>query len=311
HIAEPVNLADKRSPWLTYREGSRAPLRKIMGGSSDYTAREGANTGGANGILWVEILEHLESGLVKIRNLFNSSRRGVPAVEWVIEDNLVYPLLKGIDVKRWEADPSAHLILTQDPNTRRGISLPIMARNYPNTLKYLQHFEDKLSKRAAYSRYFKVTDPFYSMFNVGTYTLADIKTVWQRFGGRMKAAVVQGVTKAIIPQETHTMIACRSVEEAWYLTGILNSLPIEYAISSFSMVGGKSFAGPNLLNSIKIPLYTGLSSQRRIIEAARMVAAGHLPDIYLAWEVAEYYGITSFEFNEMKKGWEEIGLESS
>ncbi|NLV17150.1 MAG: N-6 DNA methylase [Syntrophomonadaceae bacterium] len=309
-IAEPVNREDKRSPWLTYGRGCRDSLSKIIGGSPDYIAREGANTGGANGILWVEILERPEAGLVKIRNLYNSSRRGVSAVEWIIEENLVYPLLKGADVTRWKAEPSAHLILTQDPVSRRGISLPIMARNYPRTFKYLQHFEEQLSNRAAYRRYFKDTDPFYSMFNVGKYTLADIKTVWQRFGRRMKAAVVHGETKTVIPQETHTMIACKSIEEAWYLTGILNSLPIEYAVSSFSMVGGKSFAGPNLLSSVKIPLYTGSSSQNRIIEAARQVASGHLPDIYLAWEVAEYYGLTSPEFNEMKKGWEEIGLES-
>ena len=238
-VAEPANLAKINSPWLTCRDSCREGLRKILG-TSKYRGREGANTGGANGILWVEVIDRPQPGLVRIRNLANSSRKKIPVIEVIIEDNLIYPLLKGVDVARWQANPSAHIIMTQDPLTRRGISQMIMARNYPRTLAYLKRFEPELINRAAYRRYFKKTDPFYSMFNVGEYTLAPYKTVWHRFGNRMKTAVVEGIDRPVIPQETHTMVACQSREEAWYLAGLLNSLPVEYAISSYSMVGGKS-----------------------------------------------------------------------
>lgn len=305
-IAEPVNPVDPRSPWMTYGEGSRAGLRKILG-TSNYRAREGANTGGANGVFWVEIIERPQAGLVRIRNLAASSRQKIDTIEAVIEDNLVYPLLKGSDVARWQANPSAHIILTQNPTTRRGISLIVMARNYPRTLTYLNQFKKLLSNRAAYRRYFKRTDPYYTMFDVGEYTLAPYKTVWHRFGARMKAAVVEGADRSVIPQETHTMVACSSAEEAWYLAGVLNSLPVEYAISSYSMVGGKSFAGPNLLNFIRIPSYNGSRIQILVAQAARGVSNGEDPEILTA-AVVSLYGISGAELQGMKAGWEQLGI---
>lgn len=305
-MAEPVNPAEPGSPWITYAKGGEAGIRRILG-TSDYRAREGANTGGANGILWVEVLERPQPGLVRIRNLAASSRRRVETVEAVIEDHLVYPLLKGNDVDRWRANPTAHIILTQNPITRRGISPVVMGRNYPRTLAYLNQFKNELEKRAAYRRYFKETDPFYTMFDVGEYTLAPIKVVWRRFGDRMRAAVVESQDKPVIPQETHTMVACRSEEEAWYLAGVLNSLPVEYVISSFSMVGGKSFAGPSLLNFIRVPYYTGESVQTMIAQAARQVSAGGDPNT-LAEGVARLYGIGKAELLKMKSCWEELGL---
>lgn len=307
-MAEPADPADLRSPWMTCGKEGRAGLRKILG-ASDYRAREGANTGGANGILWVEIIERPQEGLVRIRNLASSSRRKIETVEAVIEDNLVYPLLKGSDVARWQAKPSAHIILTQNPSTRRGISLIVMTRNYPRTLAYLNQFKKELSSRAAYRRYFKRTDPFYTMFDVGEYTLAPYKAVWHRFGDRMKAAVVEGTDRAVIPQETHTMIACNSAEEAWYLAGVLNSLPVEYAISSYSMVGGKSFAGPNLLNFIRIPLYNGSHAQNMVSQAARRASDGEEPGI-LTEAIASLFGISDAEMQGMKAGWQELGIKS-
>ncbi len=305
-MAEPVNPAEMGSPWITYSEDCRSGLRKILG-ASDYKARKGANTGGANGILWVDVIDRPGRGMVRVRNLNESSRKKIESIEAVIEENLVYPLLKGHDVARWQVRPSAHIILTQDPLTRRGISLIVMARNYPRTLAYLQQFETELSNRAAYRRYFKTSDPFYTMFDVGEYTLAPFKAVWHRFGDRMKAAVVEGLEKPVIPQETLTMVACKSREEAWYLAGILNSLPVEYAISSYSMVGGKSFAGPNLLNFIRIPWYTGSHAQEMVVRAGQRVSQGEDPEI-LTKAVATLYDISDAELQGMQKGWEELGL---
>jgi hypothetical protein len=305
-MAEPVNPAESGSPWITYAGGGRAGIKKILG-ASDYRAREGANTGGANGILWVEVLDRPQPGLVRIRNLASSSRRRIETVEAVIEDHLVYPLLKGSDVDRWQANPTAHIILTQNPTTRRGISLVVMARSYPRTLAYLNQFKNELENRAAYRRYFRKTDPFYTMFDVGEYTLAPIKVVWQRFGNRMRAAVVESKDRPVIPQETHTMVACRSAEEAWYLAGVLNSLPVEYVISSYSMVGGKSFAGPNLLKFIRIPYYTEKSIQSMIAQTARQVSTGGDRDI-LTEMVAGLYGISDAELKGMKSCWEKLGL---
>ncbi len=308
-IAEPVNNNDIKSPWMTCKDGSSRALRKIIGKSA-YQGREGANTGGANGILWLEIIEPPHAGLVKVRNLASSSRVGVPEIEWLIEDGLVYPLLKNMDVRRWEAIPSAHILMTQDPRTRRGISHAVMARNYPRTLEYLNFFKSQLIGRAAYKRYFNESDAFFSMFNVGEYTFSDIKVVWNRFGERMRAAVVKGPARPIIPQETLTMVACRSLDEAWYLAGILNSLPVEYGLASFSMVGGKSYAGPNLLNYINIPMFIGSTKQNILSLVASKVAAGEIPDSDLDRSVANFFEISPAELETIIQGWQELKLKT-
>lgn len=304
-MAEPVDPNDDTSPWLTGRGDCLPILHKILG-SSGYRAHEGANTGGANGILWVEVVERMEKGLVRIKNLAGSSRAGVEAFETVIEDGLIYPLLKGRDVARWKAVPSAWIIICQDPVTRRGLSIPVMSRTYPRTLEYLSHFENELAGRAAYRRYFKDSDPFYSMFDVGEYTLAPIKVVWHRFGDRMQAAVAEEHNKAVIPQETHCMVACGSSDEAWYLAGLLNSMPVEFALNSYAMVGGKSFASPNLFNYVRFPLFEGSIIQLKIAATARGVAAGTKDQGYLDVAAAELYNISLGELAVIKEAWDEI-----
>ncbi|MGE5416069.1 MAG: HsdM family class I SAM-dependent methyltransferase [Acidobacteriota bacterium] len=304
-VAEPVSPAEPTSPWLTCQPECLAIVHKVLG-KSEYNAHEGANTGGANGILWVEILGQPAPGLVKIRNLAASSRSKLPVIETIIEEELIFPLLKGKDVRRWQVVPSVGIILTQDVMTRKGIPLLTMSRQYPRTLKYLIGFEKELRNRAAYKRYFKDNDPFYSMFDVGEYTLARNKVVWQRFGSRIQAAVVESIDKTIICQETHSMVACHSADEAWYLAGLLNSQPVEYAIKSYSMVGGKSFASPHIFKYINFPSFDGGTRQMAVAKAARKVAAGDGDESLLNRKVAVLYDITGSELELLQAAWQAL-----
>lgn len=73
-----------------------------------------------------------------------------------------------------------------------------MEAQYPDALAYLEQFEKQLRSRAAFKRYFtrkqngqvKETGPFWSMFNVGDYTLAEHKVVWKDIAGDFAAAVL-------------------------------------------------------------------------------------------------------------------------
>jgi hypothetical protein len=144
------------------------------------------------------------------------------------------------------------------------------------------------------------------MFDIGEYTLAPIKVAWHRFGQRIKAAVLEEA-KPIIPQETHVLLACASSDEAWYLAGMLNSLPVEYALVSYSMAGGKSFASPNLFNYINFPRYYNLPQQLAIAKHARMVAAQKAENSLLDEAVAGLYGISQREWKLIKEAWLELG----
>ena len=76
------------------------------------------------------LLEHCRDG-VRVRNDSIAGSAAGRVVEQVIEPGLVYPLLRWGDVERWRARPSAYLLLTQDPQSRHGISLERMQRDYP------------------------------------------------------------------------------------------------------------------------------------------------------------------------------------
>lgn len=261
-LAEPMDTADRTSPWLTAEASAMAGVRR-WAGRSDYRAHEGANSGGANAVFWLEVLES-RGELALVRNIIAGAKRQVPQVTVEIESALLYPLLRGKDVRRWRAIPSAHILLTQDPQLRRGIDLSRMEQDFPLTLAYLRQFEPMLRQRAAYRRYFTHTQgtdvqdraPFYSMFDVGTYTLAPIKVVWHRMLTPLGAAVV--TTSAglpIIPQETHAFIPCAELAEAHYLAAVLNSQPFNFAAKSYSPAGSKGFGSPHLLEHLRIPRF--------------------------------------------------------
>jgi hypothetical protein len=280
--AEPIDPQQPGSPWFLRPQGLKVELARLVG-PSDYVAHLGANSGGANGVYWVEVLAEAEGGVL-VRNLAGNSRRSLPVVEQGVEPDLLYPLLRWSDVARYRGLPSAHILLAQDAATRTGIDPPVMRRAYPNTYAYLQRFEAVLSGRAAYRQY-QQSKAFYSMYNVGTYTLAPIKVVWRRMDRRIRAAVVEQADdpllgpRPVIPQETCVLIAAESSAEAHYVCAVLNSSVVDFLVRSHSVCGGKGFGTPSMLDFIKLrrfdpgdPRHGELAAWSR---AAHLAAACH------------------------------------
>jgi SAM-dependent methyltransferase len=250
--AEPVDARDKTSAWLTGRPLAIKAVKKVLG-KSDYQAHEGVNTGGANGVYWLEIMERLPNGLVRVLNITKGQRRKVESAPAVVEADLLYPLLRGGDVQKWHAETKAWILVTHLPDMKlKAIPEEEMQLQYENTYHYLKQFEDVLRQRAAYKRYFSKDAPFYSMFDVGTYTFAPYKVVWARIGSSIAASVIG---KDVIPQETLTIISRRTKDEAHYLCAMLNSEPFNFAAISYSQTGGKSFGSPHVLENICIPKF--------------------------------------------------------
>jgi hypothetical protein len=222
-------------------------------------AHLGANSGGANAVFWVEVLQRCGPA-VRIRNLAAQGKRPVEAVETIIEPDLLYPLLRWGDVARYRAVPSAHLLLVQDPQTRRGIDHATLADRYPLTLAYLQRFQPLLASRAAYRRY-QDGGPFYAMYDVGPYTLSAAKVVWRRMDRRTSAAVVETRDdpllgpRPVVPQETCVLVACDSAVEAYYLCGLMNSAVVSFLVTAHSVRGGKGFGSPAMLDVLRLPRF--------------------------------------------------------
>lgn len=200
------------------------------------------------------------AGLIRVRNLPDRSRHRLPTVEGLVETELLYPLLRWADVARYRAVPRTYVLLVQDVRTRRGIEEGVLRARYPRTYRYFEPFRDVLSRRAAYRRYLSGA-AFYSMYDVGPYTLAPIKVVWRRMDRRIQAAVVEPVcdpylgVRAVIPQETCVLVAVDSLDEAHYLCAVLNSSVVGFLAGSHHVRGGKGFGSPAMLGQIAIRRY--------------------------------------------------------
>jgi len=126
-----------------------------------------------NGVYWLEIVGKRPDGLIVMSNLTEGAKRKIENIQAAIEPDLLYPLLRGRDVHRWQAEPQASILITHEQGMGlKAIPEPEMAVRLPKTYAYLKHFDEILRTRSGYRRYFRNTDPFYSMYNVGDYTFA-------------------------------------------------------------------------------------------------------------------------------------------
>jgi len=278
--ASPIDPQRPQSPWVLCPVGVRLDVHRLAG-PSDYTAHLGANTGGANGVYWLKLLGRAGQ-LVEVENLPGRGKQLVPSVRAQVEPDLLYPLVRWSDVGRFRAVPSVHLLLAQDPSTRRGIDESRMMRDFPRAHAYLKRFESQLQSRQAYRRY-QGSAAFYSMYNVGEYTVAPHKVVWRRMDRCVRAAVLEPAEvpllglRPIVCQETCAMIATESSEEARYLAAMLNSSVVGFLVEAHNVRGGKGFGSPGMLEFLGIRRFDAASADHRELatlgQAAQAAAA--------------------------------------
>jgi hypothetical protein len=258
--AQPVNAAERTSPWLTASPAALAALLKAVGPSA-YQAHAGAYTGGLNGVYWLRIIERRPDGLLVVENLYDVGKTKVKRVQMVIKPDLVYPLLRGRDVSRWRAQPSAYILVVQDVATRTGYDESWLKVTYPHTFAYLKEFETILrsERRSKVVRDLMAKGAFYSMYAVAEYTFAPYKVMWRRMIGRTDGVVtepiVDGYLGEVVPvcHEVTTFVPFSDKVEANYFCAVLNStLP---SLISLSYSTSKSFGSPHLLEYVAIPKF--------------------------------------------------------
>jgi hypothetical protein len=316
--AEPVNESDPTSAWLTGKTKALKAIRKVLG-KSDYEAHAGCYTGGANGVFWVDIIDKRPDGLVVVSNITEGAKREVENVQAAIEPDLLYPLLRGRDVKRWQATPSAHILMVQDPVKRQGISEDRMKSSYPRTYAYLKRFETVLRERKSrgVSDMLEAGAPFYTMFAVGDYTFAPYKVVWPNIASEIVSAVISTWEgKSILPQHIVTLVACRSLAEAHFICALMNSQVANFSLQSYSMTGGKSFGDPHVLQNIRVPRFDSTDKVHEelgyLSEQAHHAAAEGDQETVSSIEkridelAAELWGLTKEELKEIQESLAEL-----
>lgn len=322
YIALPVDKNDPTSSWLTGRPKALDAIKKVLG-KSDYDAHAGAYSGGLNSVFWMEILDQRKDGTVLITNITDGAKKKVENIQTVIESDLLYPLLRGRDVQRWKAEPSAYILMVQDPIQRRGIDEDIMKTQYPKTYLYLKRFEKELRNRKSrgISDMVKTGAPFYTMFAIGDYTFAPYKVVWTRVAIDIKAALInslktQLIEKVIIPVETATMVSFGYLQEALYFCGMINSSPFRFSVISYSVDSTGGFGSPHILNRVKIPKYDNRNTTHKILlersQRAHDLALKNDYNSIVSIEseidelAAKIWGLTSEELKEIQLSLKEL-----
>lgn len=311
-VAEPVEAGDITSPWLTGKPKALKGIKKILG-QSDYKAYAGV-CGWANSIYWVDIVTQRPDGLVVISNITEGAKRKVESIQSAIEPDLLYPLLRSGDLKKWNANSTSWIISPHTVKTGwEAIPEDELKMNYPKTHLYFKRFENILKNRSGY-KLLRMGHPFYILVDIHTETFASYKVVWTRIA-KIEAAVVSHKDgKPIVPQETITLVALDNKQEAYYIAGMVNSAPFQYAAVSYSQEGGKSMGSPHVLENIRIPKFDPKNKLHQHIaelseNAHEETAMGNgVSGIEEGIDklAAEIWGLTKEELKEIKISLEEL-----
>lgn len=223
HQARPIDVTAEGSPIVVANEQEVELFSRI--GPSDYRARGGVNTGGANGIMWLEEIERTATG-VRVTNTGKVKGGSIRRVEATIEHGAVAPLLAGRDIRRWRAAPSRRILfLYNEKDPKHALPEPDARRQFPRAYAFASEFEEELKGRKEYHRW-GGAGPFYELYRIGPYTFADHKVVWQHTGfrGRMNVAVLETIERPIVvPDQKVILIACSERAEAHYICAYLAS----------------------------------------------------------------------------------------
>jgi len=255
YIAKPIGL--NVGAWQT--QLTRLERLSAIEGENYYKAILGANPN-PYGVFWLGIKQVLSDGNVIIRNLTEKGKLKIPQVEETIEQDLVFPAIRGSDIKRWGYSHHIFLLMVQNPETREPYPQILMKQNWPRTYAYLTRFKNILLNRGSKTiRNLAEKTEFYAMFGIEQKTVSPFKVVWKAMSNDIYASVVSSVKtqigyKIVVPLHTTSFFAVSSKAEAHYLCAIINSKPVRDFIRSFSSAG-RGFGTPSVMEHVGIPKF--------------------------------------------------------
>jgi type I restriction-modification system DNA methylase subunit len=255
----PIEKNKFESPWMQITEKAYEGIKKVIGSSPYYNAYEGINTA-LNQVYWIKILSKTPDGLLITNPPIAGQKKNVKQIESVVERDLVYPLIRGKDVKKWYIiGEHGWIIVPHNPETGRPIPEEILKIKYPNTYKYFTVYQKTLEERSIQKLLGK-GNPFYSVYDIGRYTFYPYKVIWKRISGAITGKAVSFASAVIEPFDAKPVILNDSMilipferpEEAYYVSGILNSSIALLTIASYTYELRQE---THIIKHIKIPKF--------------------------------------------------------
>ncbi|MEM1703934.1 MAG: class I SAM-dependent DNA methyltransferase, partial [Zestosphaera sp.] len=268
-VMMPIIEKDPSSPWMQVTEKVLPYVRKLIG-KSPYEAHAGVYTA-LNQVYFVKIKEKLPDGKLVVTNPPETGqKKRVKQVKAVVEPDLIYPLIRGRDVKKWYvAYKDRYIILPHNANNGKPIEHTEMKLKYPLTWAYFLGFYDDLIRRSGgflksklepyrkmpLERAEKITVPFYYVMNKVEAALSPYKVVWKEVSARMGAggfhvAVVGSLndkylgSRVVVPDHTVVIVPMNNETEAHYLSAVLNSSIIAFVGTYMPVKGLENLSIP-------------------------------------------------------------------
>ena len=220
-----------------------------------YNSRKGVYCP-TNTVYWIRDWQNGPDKTTIITNLAKTGKKkAVEKVTVGVESAFVHRLVRGRDVARWTWASQFKIILPQDPeHPSKAVAEGTLKTKYPKTYEYFRQFEEPIRKCALLAQFFDPkVDPFYSSYNVGSYTYAPFKVVWKEICPEIESVVVASEDEAIIPDHKLVLVAFQSRAPAYFLSGILNSSPVGLFVRSYTMQ--TSISG-HIFDYVAIPGYS-------------------------------------------------------
>jgi type II restriction/modification system DNA methylase subunit YeeA len=277
-VFAPIKENKPETQWMEMAEKASSAIRKAVGVSPWYRAYAGIYTG-LNAVYWINIISRDQDELTIENVSITALKTRVKTIRMPIEPDLVYPMIRGREVKRWFIEEPAfyHIVPTEKDGTT--LSPSVLRVKYPKTYEYFMEFfkpltsrngEPYKSKLAPYRKTRmavaeKRAPPFYWLFNAKP-SLAKYKVVWKAIAGGISGKAVSFASSVVEPRKdqylrgnrsvvlTHSLItiSLEDEEEAYYVCGLLNSSPILCVIAAYTY---EIRMETHIMKNIRIPKF--------------------------------------------------------
>lgn len=255
-------------------------VQYLKGGSKHYKGRKGITTD-LNGVYFVDVHgPGQRPGTLRVSNSPDAGRKPIPNRTFEIEEELIYPLLKGAaDFKAFKPNTLKKAVII--PNTTIHNILPEeeFMEYYPLAYRYFKLMNRAprhlLSNRSTWKSRMKPNDaPFYAIYNIGPYTFSKYKVVWAEMAGTIEAAVFGEAQllpghnpKPIVPDHKIYFLPCSDENIAHFVCALLNSEIVSTFINSFTV---KLQVG-TIFRHLKLPQFDPTSRlHKRIANLSRL-----------------------------------------
>lgn len=242
----PIDKNRPESSWMETSEKAYGAIKKVIGESPHYKAHAGVYTG-LSQVYWVDILSEQQNQLLISNQVNPGQKKNVENIEQLVERDLVYPLVRGRDIKKWYVPKTSKgIIVPHDSKTGKPVPEHSLRVKYPKSYSYFAHFKKDLEGRAIHKLWGK-RNPFYTLYDIGKYTFSPYKVVWKYISGKISGkgqfsvAVMEPVRneklgkKSVIPDHRIMTIPIENKEEAHYLAAVLNSSIMRLIVMSYTI----------------------------------------------------------------------------